>query len=175
MFAVLFLLDFTEANDDDDSVTGDEVDGDNQGPDNSDNDYLPEELLPKTRKLEKKGMPHNNLKETLRKKIQSEELENSDVLHDKKALRESDCISKKHTVSDKKRKHTVTFKSPQPNKSGKRGKVTPCDSKTGKAPVKKGKRDLVDKDHEGSFRVDQTLAGSFADVGDVFGKYFEVE
>ena len=47
--------------------------------------------------------------------------------------------------------------------------MNPLDSKTGKGPVKKGRRDRDDGD-ENSFKVDQTLAGSFADVGDVFGK-----
>ena len=62
-----------------------------------------------------------------------------------------------------------------------RGKVNPSESRTGKAPVKrKGKHsttnvadidgDVID-DGGNMLQYDQTLAGTFADVADVFGKF----
>ena len=66
-------------------------------------------------------------------------------------------------------KRRVAFQSPEQFDVTRKGKVIPSDSKTGKGPAKKGSRDKVDGD-EGSFRIDQTLAGSFSDVGDVFGE-----
>lgn len=45
------------------------------------------------------------------------------------------------------------------------GKVKPSESKTGKGP----KRKMVIDKHN-LFQVDQTLAGTFSDVSDVFGK-----
>ena len=68
-------------------------------------------------------------------------------------------------------KRRVAFQSSEPFGVTRKGKVIPSDSKTGKGPAKKGSRDdKVDGD-EGFFRVDQTLAGSFSDVGDVFGEF----
>ena len=66
-------------------------------------------------------------------------------------------------------KRRVAFQCPEPFDVTRKGKVIPSDSKTGKGPARKGSRDKVDGD-EGISRIDQTLAGSFSDVGDVFGE-----
>ena len=67
-------------------------------------------------------------------------------------------------------KRRVAFQSPDSFDVTRKGKVIPSDSKTGKGPARKVSRDKADGD-EGFFRIDQTLAGRFSDVGDVFGKY----
>ena len=66
-------------------------------------------------------------------------------------------------------KRRVAFQSPEAFDVTRKGKVIPSDSKIGKGPARKMSRDKVDGD-EGFFRIDQTLAGSFSDVGDVFGE-----
>ena len=67
-------------------------------------------------------------------------------------------------------KRRVAFQSPELFDVTRKGKVIPSESKTGKGPAKKGSSDKVDDGGEGFFRIDQTLAGSFSDVGDVFGE-----
>lgn len=62
-------------------------------------------------------------------------------------------------------KHQETKRAKVKFKEPKGGKVLPSESKTGKGAVKK-----VSKDRDEMFAVDQTLAGTFSDVSEVFGK-----
>lgn len=165
-FFLISCCQFSEAKDDD------EVDRDGcHANKNEDDDWSSDimsdssdDLHSKTRNTVKKKVFHKNKTRNVNKI--GHKLENTNnTLND----------SRDHKVVsiNKKRKQVVTFKSPgsyeNDIKVTKKGKVNPVDSKTGKGPVKKGRRDRDDR-NDNSFRVDQTLAGSFADVGDVFGK-----
>lgn len=76
---------------------------------------------------------------------------------------------------------TTSSKEPQRSKSKQRpkvtfqeGKVKPTESRKGKCPMKRRmKNDDVDDDND-RVQYDQTLAGTFADVSDVFGIYFDL-
>ena len=160
---------FTEAKDDADVVLDDEIDGDIHLSDdeisNSPNDHeldSSEELQCKPGK--------RKTKETLRNSDRNVK-KNTDILDDFDIIEDTDK-SNNNSASRDRGQRKVTFKSPELCRSNvtKKGKVTPNNSKTGKGPVKKGKREKVDED-DGAFKIDQTLAGSFTDVGDVFGEY----
>ena len=163
----------------------------------SDNSDSSEDLLVNETRKRKSNKSHGNVKRPVKERNQiSEDSDDSDMLDDFGNLIDDDHISPKQQSSDRnkqpgshrKRKLNVTFKSPEPynSDSTRKGKVRPSQSRTGKGPVKQGKgagsggdlgKGSVRKgrrgsleEQDGSFRVDQTLAGSFTDVGDVFGK-----
>ena len=185
------------ANDEVDAIS-DDSDNDDDMLHSSDNSDSSEDLLVNETRKRKSNKSNRNVKRTAKKSNKiSDESDESDMLDDFGNLKDDDSISHDQSESDKnkppgsdrKRKLNVTFKSPEPTKndSVRKRKVRPSQSRTGKGPVKQGKGARNDsgsrkesvrivrrgsmEEENGSFRVDQTLAGSFTDVGDVFGKF----
>ena len=192
---IISFLVISEANDDNDTSAHDEIDAiaDNIDDDDdllhlsADNSDSSVGLLITENKKRKMNKHQKNMKRSAKKNNQiSDESDDSDMLDDFGNLNDGDHIPHKQSDSNRKRKVNVTFKTPEPCDSAKKGKVRPSQSTTGKGPAKQGKGEASDRGRgkglvrkgrrgsmeevDGSFRVDQTLAGSFTDVGDVFGR-----
>ena len=194
---------FSEANDDNDTSAHDEIDAIAYIIDDDDdllhssddnNSDSSEDLLISETKKRKMNKHQKNVKRSAKKTNQiSEESDDSDMLDDFGDLKDDSHIPHKEPGNERKRKVNATFKIPEPCKSDttRIGKVRPSQSTTGKGPakqrrgeasdrgrgevpVRKGRRGSMEED-DGSLRVDQTLAGSFTDVGDVFGKWISNE